>query len=172
MATVTLAAYARTERAVAYDAARANRTANLTELQRALQARGFGVVRMDTYDSAIVQWSGDQHALAAAAEVVALASPSAIRVSQRRARESAHTHARARTLAGNSWLSWLSLLLSRLRTGVLACCLAASLCPPDVGRSSGHRNQSGVFWQEVRIHLPVVGIHESICIQWWDGRMG
>jgi uroporphyrinogen-III synthase len=90
-----------------------------TELQRALEARGFRVVRMDTYDSVIVQWSGDQHALAAAADVVALASPSAIRVSQGRARERAHTQERAHTLAGNSRLSWMSLLLSRL----LACSL-------------------------------------------------
>ena len=135
-----------------------------TELQRALEARGFRVVRMDTYDSVIVQWSGDQHALAAAADVVALASPSAIRVSQGRARERAHTQERAHTLAGNSRLSWMSLLLSRL--------LALSVCPPDVGRSSGHRNQGSVFWQEVRVHLPVAGIHETICIQWRDARMG
>lgn len=57
-----------------------------TELQIALEAKGFEVVRVNTYDSVDVEWSSDEHTLASAAVVVALASPSAIRVSQRHAR--------------------------------------------------------------------------------------
>jgi uroporphyrinogen-III synthase len=57
-----------------------------TELQIALEAKGFEVVRVDTYDSVSVEWSSDEQTLASTAVVVALASPSAIRVSQRHAR--------------------------------------------------------------------------------------
>ena len=57
----------------------------LTELQIALEAKGFEVVRVDTYDSVSVAWSSDEQTLASTAAVVALASPSAIQVSQRHA---------------------------------------------------------------------------------------
>ena len=50
------------------------------DMQRMLEARGFAVHRVDTYDSASVPWNHEQRALAVSAPVVALASPTAIQV--------------------------------------------------------------------------------------------
>jgi len=49
-----------------------------TSLQRELEARGFEVSRLDTYDTVPLGWGADELEMAKAARAVALASPTAI----------------------------------------------------------------------------------------------